>query len=755
MSKFLEIPDNALTPMCLHKESLFYMLSEHAESLKSFNNYPFGYAKGKEEEIIGLLMEKEPRMKIYYGSVEEFTENFKIFHHFTGSHKYFGTDDEPYQNPPIIYRNLKNEEYICKSDIFPILQNMTMRLNLKFPFEVFSIIAYFLKTQEEKFSEKLEFVRFDAKYFEEIEKELRQEMKKNVFSPQQTGKLLREMSSLTFDECFEKMKKSNPIVWTVLRHDRIRGYLQEKCNYYREGQHSACVSDVHIRSTQVIKSLQNVMKRRPEIFGNKLKITPVILRLFEDGNQKFVIKSEVLEAINTNFKDKTDILETIDMEEVEKMMGGAQKIEFLFHPIRRAKHRAVPIESPGLGDDFVTLAVDALFEFLKRLILNLKVFQTKKFERFLRIFSSFEQYFIWNMNRPYFLKTSLVDTMQMLITDIIGNDERIKEKEVRMVKKSEGFTVEDLKNELKHLGLSETFPEIEEHAEVVYKHVDSVKKEKFLRTCDLFDAIKHCQLICVLQRLPNYKKFLHNQKGCERIPGLKCEDCEGIQKKTSENLEPESSVTQDTSQCEEEEIQKPLKNLEIASSVSTNPQKEEIQNPLIPDAPKCEEKTSAIQKPSKVPKIEHSPPDACETCVETSEHLKKVMKRVEILQNLVGKLRKDNWILEESEIKKTEELNKEKEKNQELQKTILKLNGENEANRRVIQQFKDRITAISSYEDLGDPPLVYDCLICSNRIKSDEEYARCPLCNRIFHSICAYKWLENHTKCPACNGVFP
>ena len=59
---------------------------------------------------------------------------------------------------------------------------MTMRLNPKFPFEVFSIIAYFLKTQEEKISEKLEFVRFDAKFLEEMEKELRQEMKKNVFS---------------------------------------------------------------------------------------------------------------------------------------------------------------------------------------------------------------------------------------------------------------------------------------------------------------------------------------------------------------------------------------------------------------------------------------------------------------------------------------------------------------------------------------------------------------------------------------------
>ena len=80
-------------------------------------------------------MEKEPRMsefwgekffflenifqipEIYYGSVEEFTENFKIFHHFTGSHKYFGTDDEPYQ---VIF-------WIFKKKFFLIFNSRTLQ----------------------------------------------------------------------------------------------------------------------------------------------------------------------------------------------------------------------------------------------------------------------------------------------------------------------------------------------------------------------------------------------------------------------------------------------------------------------------------------------------------------------------------------------------------------------------------------------------------------------------------------------------
>ena len=80
--------------------------------------------------------------------------------------------------------------------------------------------------------------------------------------------------------------------------------------------------------------------------------------------------------------------------------------------------------------------------------------------------------------------------------------EKLPAKEVRNAK-CDGFTLQNLKNELKHLGLTEALPEIQDYAEVVYDHVDRVKAEEYLRTCDLFDAIEQCQLICIFNRIPN------------------------------------------------------------------------------------------------------------------------------------------------------------------------------------------------------------------------------------------------------------
>lgn len=106
----------------------------------------------------------------------------------------------------------------------------------------------------------------------------------------------------------------------------------------------------------------------------------------------------------------------------------------------------------------------------------------------------------------------------------LGKDASRPAKEVRNAK-SDGFTLQNLKNELKHLGLTETFTEIQDYAKDVYVDVYAVKKKYNLRTCDLFDAIEQCQLICVLNRSEKLKKFVHNQRGCERVPGLNCADC--------------------------------------------------------------------------------------------------------------------------------------------------------------------------------------------------------------------------------------
>ena len=69
----------------------------------------------------------------------------------------------------MIYRSLKNEKYLCKSDLFPILQNMVFGgMN-----EFINVMAIFLKSQEP--SDCMEFVRFDEKVLEEIAEELHAE----------------------------------------------------------------------------------------------------------------------------------------------------------------------------------------------------------------------------------------------------------------------------------------------------------------------------------------------------------------------------------------------------------------------------------------------------------------------------------------------------------------------------------------------------------------------------------------------------
>ncbi|UMM16860.1 hypothetical protein L5515_013692 [Caenorhabditis briggsae] len=51
----------------------------------------------------------------------------------------------------------------------------------------------------------------------------------------------------------------------------------------------------------------------------------------------------------------------------------------------------------------------------------------------------------------------------------------------------------------------------------------------------MFDAVEHCQLNCILDRDATFKKFVHNQKGCYRVYGLKCEDCNAQNSKTQED----------------------------------------------------------------------------------------------------------------------------------------------------------------------------------------------------------------------------
>ncbi|CAO4364071.1 unnamed protein product [Caenorhabditis nigoni] len=241
------------------------------------------------------------------------------------------------------------------------------------------------------------------------------------------------------------------------------------------------------------------------------------------------MKSEVSDALTASStsnvrldgEDDENTIHTISLEEVLQNFD-TKNIEFIRYPILRAKHRATPIPRPTQEDseEFCILAIDAFFEFFKELILGFKYFQ-KVDSNLQDVLTVLQDVFELDCTTPYFLYCG---EKEKKLGNVMCRLKNVPAKDIRNAK-SDGFTVQNLKNELAHLGLTTTFPEIQDYAEVVYSEVDKRKKESVLRTCDLFDAVEHCQLNCVIARLPTIKKFVHSQKGCHRVYGLKCVDC--------------------------------------------------------------------------------------------------------------------------------------------------------------------------------------------------------------------------------------
>ncbi|EFP09067.1 hypothetical protein CRE_22514 [Caenorhabditis remanei] len=769
MSKFLKTNDDFPTPACFLKESNYYVLEESRDCLEVICRFPFGSCKGKEERLIEMAME-DPSLKLrMYGSPSEFLENLKIYRNFSGNSVFFNTDDDPYHTTPIIYRSLKNERYICKSDLFSILQNMSTQNDPCL--ESTSIVAFFLRNLEENLENPDEMVRFDEEMLEEINKELKIGAEIGF---EKSLELSRELFTLNSSQIIEKFKALAPEIWNDENSLRLKFLVENAFHDNLTAMPRFYLGNQYSTASSAIKSIRKLINNRSNLFDRTVRT----VRMFEDGTERFVMKAELYDVtgdVSLKSDDKIHVLHTMSMQEVMRNYGHlnievffnhrikyAQKTFqklFIRYPILRAKHRAVPIRKLGsVGPlDFYVLAVDAFFELFRSIILGAKMFQKiESFEEFSTSFREIEKDFMVECKTPFFIRHSLIEHMKLKMKFSSSRTA----KEVRNAKK-DGFTVQNLKNELKHLGLVDTFPEIEEHAEVVFKHVDSVKKEKFLRTSDLFDAVEQCQLICVLNRIPNLKIFLHNQKGCGRVLGYECEHCE-----------------------KEKDDQKPLKNLKIESSnssISNQYSQPALSTPN--DCEKCSESSKTLTETQSELKM-------------SKDQLKEMEKKVLDTEKELSEVKKENEKIVQSEAKKTEELaemkeelrkekakNQEKEEeilkaskeNEELEKAILKLTAENQANERVIQKLLDRISNLSTNNqktnrinektiDESTPiasvtsknaPLIIDCLICSSQIKSGQEVIRCPLCKRRFHSNCAFKWRKDHTQCPACNGDLP
>ncbi|CAO4364069.1 unnamed protein product [Caenorhabditis nigoni] len=334
MSRFLDIPSIAEDPSAVYNGVSLYVISQLFLETRFFVDspeYPQNPAEVPHKELIQLMIDYSKQKLRMYGSAEELLENIHVYRSFPGNHATFHTSEVPYQTRPRIFTSLKNDEkYIAKSDLFVILQNMgcSLHKNCMMLRQFTAMIALYLKSKQENIGKCVEFVKFDEKRFEEMHKRMEEEFQKRQPSKDENDQLVMSSQNLDESEFFGKFKRILP----SLNEEQI-GMLDtilapviswHPMKFVRTQLTVAFYSDYEI----LISIYGSIIDKNPDLFLPRREgsLQPITLRVFEDGDQQFLMKSEVSDVLIANltikkrFDDEDDknTFHTISLEEVLK-----------------------------------------------------------------------------------------------------------------------------------------------------------------------------------------------------------------------------------------------------------------------------------------------------------------------------------------------------------------------------------------------------------------------------------------------------
>ncbi|PIC42025.1 hypothetical protein B9Z55_009234 [Caenorhabditis nigoni] len=530
-------------PILLTKSALSRALVRYIpKELHKYVKLPFvGLEESKNEgqEDLEWMLANSDNMLRMYGSGEELAANLKIYMGYSSA-KWIGYDSiEPYNCFITDYHSLNDESFILKFHMFIILQAaLYLNVNVVKYADIYNaILSIHLKSID---TEMLEFVnRTD---FDMIRGKLNNELVDNEFGMEPPE------NSPNF-KLYSLLGKSDSLFLIIKEFKELIPVWKDEYNHLEalilnslEENHPIDYEElnfVYDRLKLMMTYVEGVISSYPDIFlpydRKKNPNHPIAVRVFKDDDHAFMMKSELFDAINLvnpNSKKHEDIngkLLTLACVTIFKeYLDQTKRIEFLLVPIERTKHATVPIRTPS--GDYCILAADALFETLNRLIFCHRIFQ--KFQKITwpilsAHLAQLAEFFSANEKSPFFVTMEKVKSIEESIINSLKNYEKIPANSVRNAKK-DGFTVQNLKNELANLGLTSLFPEVQDYAEAVYSEVFKSKKQEFLRTCDLFDAVEKCLLICIFKRFPNLQLFVHTQNACHRLPNLHCNHCSGV-----------------------------------------------------------------------------------------------------------------------------------------------------------------------------------------------------------------------------------
>ncbi|PIC41764.1 hypothetical protein B9Z55_009061 [Caenorhabditis nigoni] len=451
-------------------------------------------------------------------------------------------------HPIIIYKSLKGEEFIQKSDCYHLLYLIYSKCFVLPQYKSYfttefdhyficSILSDVIKYHESQLNGTCEFVKYDEKMFVEIADNNESTMNVDL-------KLYESNSHQTqaFREFMKSYKLENgPTMFKIL-FTNLTNEISRKIDLLFKEVLEKNLPDYDewlFKMYSVMCSPDNCVETVTRKFSTIFLPTnrngeSIVVRIFEEEpNVKFVMKSELFNAFNILYPGqqkpdpKIDVLTTFSYADVlRKYKDRISRIEFIRVPLQRSDSVAVRrLKAPS--GDFCIPAADALFQLLNRLIFKENVFEKYKADKaLLKVsLSSLEEIFTPYHRCIYFITVTEAKTAaKHAMSHLMPLPEEIDVKHIRNVDKH-GFTVQDMKDELANLGVTSMFTEIENHAEAVYSEVFKAKKEEFLRTCDLSDAVEKCLLICIFERFPNLQLFVHTQNACHRLSSLFCEYC--------------------------------------------------------------------------------------------------------------------------------------------------------------------------------------------------------------------------------------
>ncbi|EGT31521.1 hypothetical protein CAEBREN_07448 [Caenorhabditis brenneri] len=490
-----------------------------------------------------------------YGSQEELAEDVMQFRKFPGSHQFFqGGQAEPYTIAPLMFESLKRKTYLYKHDIYPCLFHSIFGKN--FHQDVMPIIAFYLRTIENRMDGVFELIEYPEEELKKFKKFIRAELRN--FEKEEKPFAI-QLKKGTMKEVFDKIAALLPKNNHDPDYSSVAVEIKEFIKIQQCKKHSKFYETMLNKAALIIQHTSKFFEEHSYFYTPRARYEvpdhegPAAVRLFKDGEHRFVLAREVLmelQRIQVNVgsleRKIMDLpkLATIQFADLFKMLGAnMQKIEFVVYPIKRNMHKTSYI--PFSDGEYFIPSADVIIEILHDVIGVKKLFQDISDDRaMLLITLIYEQvHFIEdklsncrlvNLETAEKMKSNFNKKLREKIPEVLDK----KKQEVYRVDQN-GFTCKDLLSEMNRLGYLKTFPILENSVESVYQSMEMTKTNDVFRTCDMHEALERCLRIVFLVGPTEFVTFFHAHGACNRF-SLICPICASeIEKKRKKTAEEE------------------------------------------------------------------------------------------------------------------------------------------------------------------------------------------------------------------------